>query len=64
MVEYARQSSTCAVVEGFHLDPHDKATCFEWIQRYPFDGRRRGNYGYSVDSSISYDMFTYRIVPK
>ena len=35
MVEYAKQSSTCTVVEGFHLNPHDKATCFQWIQSFP-----------------------------
>ena len=54
MVEYARQSSTCAVLQGFHLNPNDE---FQWVRRCPKEP------SYNGSSSISYDISTYRIVP-
>ncbi len=63
MVEYAKQSSSCTVLEGFYLDPHDKATCFEWVQRHPSSERLGyGSLPSKHESPVNrYDIHTYRI---
>jgi hypothetical protein len=63
MVEYAKGSSTCAVLKGFHLDPHNKDDCFEWIQQFPYEWKERDALGASVAPYMAYVLVMYRIVP-
>lgn len=63
MVEYAKQSTTCAVLQGFHLDPHKMDTRFEWVQQYPYEWRERDALGAPVAPYMAYELFMYCIVP-
>ena len=61
MVEYAKQSSNCTVLQGFHLDPH-KETYFEWIQQCPYEWKERDALRNSVVPYMAYTLVMYRIV--
>jgi hypothetical protein len=62
MVEYAKQSSTCSVLQGFQLDPYNKDICFEWIQQFPYEWKVRDALGTAVTPYMAYSLVFYRIV--
>ena len=63
MIEYAKQSSTCTVLQGFHLDHPNKITCFEWIQQFPYEWKERDTLGAPIAPHMAYALLLYRIVP-
>jgi hypothetical protein len=63
MVEYAKQSATCTVLDGFHLNPHNEGTCFAWVQQCPYEWKERDSLGASVAPYMAYSLVWSRIVP-
>ena len=63
MIEYAKQSSTCVVLHGFHFEFPSKVTSFQWVQHYPYEWKERNALGASVAPHMAYALVKYRIVP-